>query len=216
MDFAHNNNFSAKKAGGIGLTILMHALLACALVYGLHSTFAPKSLTPEAITPYTEPPQPKTPPTESSKPASPTLLTPTITLPPLPPIDVSPPTTITPPSEPDGATNDGRPTTGTGTGYGFVGKGLTKAASFDLNGCKPVYPRSAELANETGVVRLRFEIGADSRLINAAVLRSSGYAVLDKAAQAALSRCTFKAAMQDDSPVSSSFTVDYAWTLDNE
>jgi hypothetical protein len=47
-------------------------------------------------------------------------------------------------------------------------------------------------------------------------LRSSGYPLLDKAAQSALSHCTFKAAMQDGGTVSSSFMVDYAWTLDGE
>jgi protein TonB len=217
MDFAHDNNFSVKKAGGIGFTILMHVLVACALIYGLHTTFAPKPLPPD-ITVFDPQPSPplKAEPTKevSRKPYDLSTAMPKPEIPALPQFDSNPPIFSGPPGDIDGAQPNGDPNVG--TGGGTIGKGQTAPASFDLNGCKPEYPRSSLLANETGVVRLRFDIGADSRLISVGVLRSSGYKLLDKAAVAGLSQCKFKAAIQDGTAVSSTFMADYAWTLQNE
>ena len=85
-------------------------------------------------------------------------------------------------------------------------------ASIDVHGCAPVYPPAAQQAKEAGTVRLYFSVAADDSLMSARVIASSGYADLDQAALAALSRCKFKAATsKEGKPVQSAISYDYAW-----
>jgi protein TonB len=61
---------------------------------------------------------------------------------------------------------------------------------------------------------MSFLIGADGRVLNASVTKSSGFRDLDKAAIAALSKCVFKPGTLDGKPVESSTAVQYVWKLD--
>jgi protein TonB len=224
MNYAYDGKFSAKKAGGIGLTVALHALVACGVIFSLHRTFIhPVPPPPLVVTPLPEPSaQPEQPKNILKEPDRPQVTIPTI-LP--PPVDIKPdertlPTPII---------NTGKKTEieisggkgGEGSGGGSGGESKTgipvsNPAITNLDRCKPEYPRSSLLKEESGTVRVRFEIGADSKLIAASVLHSSGYSTLDKAAVNALSQCQFKAAQQDGVAVSSSLVTDYVWKLDNE
>jgi protein TonB len=212
MDYAYNNNFSAKKkVSGVGFTVLMHALLVCAVVYGLHISVAPRFNPPPAtfITEDHKLVEKWSPPTSLIKPKPDTYVTPIITP---PTVDITPDKkTITIPLGPPKLTGtDGR----VGDGNNEVAAKLQSSPVItNLGACKPAYPRSSIIAEETGVVRVRFEIGADSRLVSATVLKSSGYGPLDQAAVNGLSQCKFKAAMQDGVPVQSSMVTDYVWSL---
>ena len=93
--------------------------------------------------------------------------------------------------------------------------GVNKMAKADFESCKPVYPRVAVMEGDEGTVRLRMEIGADGRLLSSAVVQSSGHTILDKAALSALSKCTFEPAVQDGTPVRSTFVTDYIWSLEH-
>jgi len=84
----------------------------------------------------------------------------------------------------------------------------------NLNSCKPEYPRASLLAEETGVVRVQFDVGADGQLVGASVVKSSGFKNLDKATVNGLSRCKFRAAVKEGKNVQSSFTAEYVWKLD--
>jgi protein TonB len=85
--------------------------------------------------------------------------------------------------------------------------------SFEL--CpKPVYPKSSLRNEETGVVTLRFMIGADGRLLKQQITRSSGFRDLDRAAQSALAQCWFRPASIKGQPVQSPLDIQYVWTLD--
>jgi protein TonB len=217
MDCMHEGNFSIKKAGGIGLTMLAHVLLACGVIFGLQHTFVhpeqpktaefvqPKILPQHPVDPIkTEYKVQDTPPIHQITPENIPDPGPTITLP--------------PPSSGAGPTVEGNPSGpigGTG-GNSDTHARTSSPAIANLEGCKPDYPRSSLLAQESGVVRVLFKIGADSRLISASVLKSSGYSALDKAAVNALSHCHFTAAIQDGAPVSSSLATDYVWTFQGE
>ena len=48
---------------------------------------------------------------------------------------------------------------------------------------------------------------------DAALVKSSGYPRLDKAALKALSQCVFKPAVKDGLPIDSNLTVDFVWSL---
>lgn len=221
MDFAHQENFSAKKAGGIGLTVALHVLVACGLIYGLHRTFIP--VDPPLVAKLLPPPEhviKETPPDQPFKQAS--NPPPTIHTLELPKIDIDNKTAITPSKTIDdgelkkGPFTEGPVIASIGGGNGHAALGITKSAISNLDACKPEYPRSSLLKEEEGTVRVQFEIGADSRLISANVLKTSGYRALDNAAVKALSRCEFKAAIQNGTPVSSSLVTDYVWSLQNE
>lgn len=83
----------------------------------------------------------------------------------------------------------------------------------NINDCKPEYPRAALQAGQQGTVRIKFSIGADAKLIEATVIKSSGFPILDDAAVAGLSSCKFRSAFIEGRPVTSSFTTDYVWNF---
>jgi protein TonB len=221
MNYAHDGKFSVKKASGIGLTVALHALVACGVLYGLQRTFIHPAPPPEIILTPPEQSHPKT--QVESKPAEPgkqqvvvpTLSTPLIEI----KKDTAPPTAFVDNTD----KKPGPEKTGDKIAEGSGGGGETKTGTpvsspviTNLDSCKPEYPRSSLLNEETGTVRVRFEIGADSKLVAASVLHSSGHTLLDRAAVNALSHCQFKAAQQDGVPVSSSLVTEYVWKLAND
>ena len=78
---------------------------------------------------------------------------------------------------------------------------------------KPVWPKEALRAGQQGTVTLRFRIGTDGKVVKSSVLKSSGFPLLDSAAQTGLEACSFTPAMVNGMPVEASFPVQYVWTL---
>jgi protein TonB len=94
------------------------------------------------------------------------------------------------------------------------GPSRTEAVA-DFNTCaKPEYPKSSLRNEETGVSTISFLIGADGRVMDSKITKSSGFRDLDKAAQAALGKCRFKAATENGAPVQAWQPVQYVWTLE--
>jgi protein TonB len=214
MNFADQEDSKYKKSLGLGIVLLLHVVLFYALVTGLakkvvdviQKPIETKIIT-EEIKPPPEAPKPPPPPSKSLPPP---------TLPFVPPPEVAPPAQTPPDTMATTQTPDPNPapTSSAAPAPDSNAQAAPQPAFADLNACKPEYPKSALMNEETGVVRVRFVVGADNHLLSASVLKSSGYKDLDKAAVAALSRCEFKAAMQDGSPIQSAFTSDYVWKLD--
>jgi D-alanyl-D-alanine endopeptidase (penicillin-binding protein 7) len=89
------------------------------------------------------------------------------------------------------------------------------SAFVDFNSCdRPVYPKAALAAGQTGTVTILFRIGADGTVQESKVQRSSGHPSLDAAAQSALAKCRFTAALRDGQPIEKWQPVQYVWTLD--
>jgi len=86
-------------------------------------------------------------------------------------------------------------------------------AKADWDSCMPHYPPTSLSFEEEGTSRIRFEVGADAKLTEATLVKSSGFPRLDKAALKALSQCAFKPAVKDGKPVESTLTVDFVWSL---
>lgn len=85
--------------------------------------------------------------------------------------------------------------------------------------CKPEYPPAAIRAGVTGETRVALAVAADGSVTDAVVFAESGltreHRLLDAAAQAALSKCTFQPALaKDGTPVASVTVISYAWKLD--
>jgi protein TonB len=94
------------------------------------------------------------------------------------------------------------------------GPSRTEAVA-DFNTCaKPEYPKSSLRNEETGVSTISFLIGADGRVMDSKITKSSGFRDLDKAAQGALGKCHFKAATENGAPVQAWQPVQYVWTLE--
>ena len=88
-----------------------------------------------------------------------------------------------------------------------------------LEDCKPEYPAAARRAEATGGTTLRMTVGADGKLINAEIVKSSGpsreHRALDRAALNGLSACSFKPAIDETGkPVQGVMQVEYVWRLD--
>lgn len=218
MDFSHEQHFTAKKAGGIGVVIVAHVLLAGAVIYGLHSTIVthqeqpPVRILPEEPTVKVK--QNETMPTVDIKKQPITIEKP------VPIEDKWSEKSQTPPGigpGPDTKTAGGEtPAGGGGIGTDAPPKQVVHTSNpviTDLELCKPSYTAAQIKSEEEGTTRLRLDIGSNGSLTGASILKSSGYADLDRAAVRALSKCSFKAATQDGVPVQSSLVTDYVWAL---
>ena len=105
--------------------------------------------------------------------------------------------------------------TGTGTGTGAGNGGMRSAVLADANSCaKPDYPARAARNGDTGTVALALLVDASGAVSSSRVQHSSGSRELDRAAQAALSLCKFKPAMEGGAPTSGWAQISYVWTLD--
>jgi bla regulator protein BlaR1 len=91
--------------------------------------------------------------------------------------------------------------------------GATRAI-IDFSSCaKPEYPAASLAAEHTGTVTLAFEVDRGGSVVDGGVERSSGHALLDKAALDAITRCRFLPARVDDMPIASTAVVQYVWLL---
>ncbi len=79
---------------------------------------------------------------------------------------------------------------------------------------KPPYPAASLRGNETGIVKLRFLIDVDGKVLDSKVERSSGSRRLDEAARAGLSLCNFKPATLNGRPERTWGRIEYEWKLE--
>lgn len=79
---------------------------------------------------------------------------------------------------------------------------------------KMPYPELSSRREEQGTVHLKLLIGADGRVLESQVEQSSGYARLDEAARAGLSKCQFKPGTVDGKPEPSWASMKYTWRLE--
>ena len=214
-------HFSDTKEGGggkvtkVALVAALHLAVGAALVHNMNTKFfsMPKvvddlvMLTIEAPKPPPpEPPQPRqkaatqpkmvAPVVEVEVPQQPAETTMQATTEPAPAADPGPATPEAPPANPN------------------AGK-VFSAALADANGCaKPDYPARAARSGEEGTVSLALLIGVDGRVSDSKIQRSSGSKELDRAAQAALSMCKFKPAINNGAAEPGWGQIAYVWKLD--
>ncbi|WP_082577334.1 energy transducer TonB [Massilia sp. Root1485] len=77
----------------------------------------------------------------------------------------------------------------------------------------PAYPQEALQARMSGVSMMAFLVGSDGTVRESRLLKSSGYAILDHAAEAALRLCRFKPTLKNGHTVAAWQPVQYAWSL---
>jgi protein TonB len=76
-----------------------------------------------------------------------------------------------------------------------------------------VYPQEALQARMSGVSMMAFLVGSDGTVRESRLLKSSGHAILDQAAEAALRLCRFKPTLKNGHTVAAWQPVQYAWAL---
>jgi protein TonB len=85
----------------------------------------------------------------------------------------------------------------------------------DVHACaKPAYPQSSLRNGDSGTVTLAFLIGADGKVADSRVERSSGFRDLDRAAMTGLAQCRFKPGTVDGVAYESWMRMQYVWSLD--
>lgn len=86
-------------------------------------------------------------------------------------------------------------------------------AATPLNNPQPDYPRDAQRRGETGTVVLRVNVGADGSAGDVEFVQRSGSQALDRAAQQAVSKWTFRPAMRGGVATASTVEVPVMFTL---
>jgi len=192
--YASRQRSPRKHLTGIGLVVLLHVLLLWAITSGLARKVVRMSentveavLMSEAPPPAPTPP-PKTPPpkTPAPPPPAPTSTAPAITQTPAPPAAAPAASAIR---------------------TGAVIQAGAHCA-------KPDYPSASRRMEEEGTVTLKFLIGADGKVLQADIEKSSGFTRLDEAARNALSKCQFRPGTVDGKPEQSWASIKYTWRLE--
>ena len=211
LSYASRQRAPRRHLMGMACVLVLHGLLLWAIQSGLaRQVVKVTENTVEALLlsdnlpkppPPPAPPPPKTPPPPTPTapaPVVPSTTAPAISVPVTPPApapSVAPPVP-TPPA----------PTAPAIRTAAVIQPGATCA--------KPDYPSASRRLEEEGTVTLRFLIGADGRVLQAEIDKTSGYARLDEAARNALAKCQFRPGTVDGKPEQSWASIRYAWRLE--
>lgn len=223
MDFSQKEHNPAKKFGGLAAVVLLHLFIVYALVSGLARKAVEVITQPvetklieevKVTPPPPDLPQPPPPP-KMVAPPPPFIPPPEIQVNTPPPVNAIAAVSNVQPDNPVMPAPSAPVATAPAPVTSPAGPPVVVAGINDLNSCKPDYPRASLIAEETGVTRVEFTVGANGALMEAKIKKSSGSRNLDRAAVAGLSKCKFNPGTQDGKPVQSTFSVEYVWKLDN-
>jgi protein TonB len=201
-----------KRLPSLMVVLVLHGILLWLIQSGLARqaiTLTQESVEALLLTDAAPPPPPvAAPKTPSPKTPLPPVIqppiaaaTPVITAPTAPAISVSP-TQSTAPTAPTAPTPPS-PSIRTGAA---IQPGASCA--------KPDYPSASRRLEEEGTVSLKFLIGADGRVLQAEIEKTSGFPRLDEAARNALSKCQFRAGTIDGKAEQSWASIKYTWRLE--
>jgi len=202
---------SRPKGLGLGLVVLLHLLLLWAIQSGLARVVTQKAKVVVDAVLLTED-KPAIPPPSAPK-----------NLPPPPKTAPPPPAYVLPVEVPvavPAAANAiaavaNTPAPPAPAAPGPKAEPVRTAAVVNAAHCeKPEYPSASRRLEEEGTVHLRFLVGADGKVIQSEVEKSSGYKRLDEAARAGLSRCQFRPATVDGKPEQAWASMRYTWRLE--
>ncbi len=223
MNFAESQRNPGKHPTGLIIVVIMHVLLAYALVSGLAKKVVDKVMVTE--TKLVEAPPPPPPPPPKDLPPPPKNLPPPPVYVPPPPVDVPPPppqqqittTSVLPPPAPERQLAPPSPPAPPAPAPAVV----ARAARINANdpACKPEFPPAAVRAGAVGVTRMRFVLDANGKVTSAEIIGTSGptreHRLLDNAAKNALATCPFSPGVDENGkPVGTTVPVEFVWKLE--
>lgn len=218
QDYASRQSQFRRHGLGLGLVVLLHALLLWGLLSGLGRTITRQAqvvvdavlLTEDkpAPPPAAPAPRPPAPPVKAPPSAPPTVAPPLMPMPPLPQaVTVAPAVPVATAAPSTAAAAPAVPVS--------RGEPVRTAAGVNAANCeKPEYPSASRRLEEEGTVHLRFLVGVDGKVIQSEVEKSSGFRRLDEAARAGLAKCQFRPATVDGQPVQAWASIRYTWRLE--
>lgn len=225
-----DQQMSGSRVVAIIIVALIHIALGYALVTGLAYEAAQQLVERVTTVDVTEPPPPPPPPPDEPPPpqdvpqtvpppmappppiniapAPPPIRTTTTITPPAPPVLRIPPAAVAGPPSPPAPPPPAPPAPSKARGVKPKGN-LGAAMQRD-------YPRAAERQQIEGTVGLRLTIGADGRVSECSISKSSGSSVLDDGACQSIRRVgRFDPALdRDGNPISATWTTSIAYQLD--
>ena len=224
LDYAQQQRNPGRHIISITVVVVLHLLLAWALVTGLANTIIEVIKAPietkiiEEVKPPPPPPPENLPPPPKNAPPPPSFVpppevdvrppptpAPTITTtqvvpPPAPPVSIVPPApvVVAPPAPPAAPSR--------------------VAPKLNFNACeKPEYPRAARSAEAQGLVVVTFTMDITGVITDAKVEKSSGasreHRLLDRATLDAVLACKGTPGLVDGKPEKLTGRVEYNWTL---
>ena len=222
MHFSHTHHGHGSKASKFALVAGLHALIALGVVNMMNAKVISLPKLPDDLTVFMtpDPPAPLPPPIDPPAPmphvAPPDIVVPRVEVevPPAPmenPVQTTTEVDATPqPAQPAQTQAPAQPATASSN------KGAMRSIALaEASGCAtPEYPARAARNQESGTVVLALLIGADGRVANARVQKSSGSRDLDKAALSALSLCQFKPGMNNGVPEAGWGQIAFDWKLE--
>ncbi len=226
MDYGEQQRNPGKHAVGISIVIGLHIALGYALVTGLAQRMVEVIRAPietkiiEEVKPPPPPPPENLPPPPKFAPPPPSFVPP-------PEVNVNPPptpaptittTTVAPPPQAVHVT----PAPTAPAAPPAPPRAAARPAIANVQACAPTsddYPLAARREEATGTTKIQFTVGPDGKLVNAAIVKSSGpsraHKLMDRVALSKLSECAFKAGIDaNGKPMSSTFDVEYVWKLE--
>ncbi len=221
MDFSDKDKDSTSRVIGFTVIVGLHLLVGYAVVHGLGTKIIDVIKRPveTKIIEEVKPPPPKDlppppPPPEVKAPPPPFIPPPEVVVnTPPPPNTISQTTNVKPESN---VLPKPQPSTAPVEAPKPAAPPAPVRAHVNVNECeKPEYPAKALRENKEGTVVISFLIGADGKVKDSKVDKSSGSRDLDRAAKEKLAECNkFKAGIVNGSPVESWAVVEYVWKLD--
>lgn len=202
--YATRQRHPHKHLISITLVVVLHGLLLWAIQSGLARQVVKMTESTVEVLLLSDnrppPPPPATPP--PPKTPTPPVVTPTTAAPPVITTPVAPAVSA-PSTTPVAPTAPAAPSVRTGA---VIQPGASCA--------KPDYPSASRRLEEEGTVTLKFLIGADGRVLQAEIEKTSGFNRLDEAARNALSKCQFRPGTVDGKPEQSWASIKYTWRLE--
>ena len=210
IDYASRQRTPRKHIVGLTVVVVLHGLLFWAINSGLARKFVKVIKGPvEAVlleeTKPDIPPPPPPPPPKNLPPPPPAYG---------PPVEVAV-AAPTPVNAIAAVSNTPQPVAPPSPMPVVAAAPVVTAAVISASSCeKPEYPSASKRLEEEGTVTLKFLVGADGKVIESAVEKSSGFRRLDEAARAGLSKCQFKPGTVDGKPQQTWASMKYTWRLE--
>jgi len=210
IDYASRQRGPRKHIVGLTVVVVLHGLLFWAINSGLARKFVKVIKGPvEAVlleeTKPDIPPPPPPPPPKNLPPPPPAYV---------PPVEVAV-AAPTPVNAIAAVSNTPQPVAPPSPMPVVAAAPVVTAAVISASSCeKPEYPSASKRLEEEGTVTLKFLVGADGKVIESAVEKSSGFRRLDEAARAGLSKCQFKPGTIDGKPQQTWASMKYTWRLE--
>jgi periplasmic protein TonB len=227
VNYAERQRNPSRHLVGFGVVVVLHILLAWALMAGLARKIVEVVKEPletkiiEEIKPPPPPPPENLPPPPKNLPPPPSFVPPPevqVTPPPTPQPSITT-TTVEPPPAPVTIAPAPTPEAPPAPAAPRI---AARPAIANVQACAPKnedYPAAAARAQATGTTKVRFTIDGQGKLVKAEVARSAGsskeHRALDRVAIDKLSECTFTAGIDENGrPTGGVFEVDYVWKLE--